>query len=218
VTPPSHHEKLAQFGDLQLAELSTRDVCASTVHLILATAFFTGAAIGLATPLKANKKTYLASLCDFLENHFGLSAENAAGMVESNARLYKRYVLIEKIYNAGAQAALGWHKDSTIQDPTLKNLLMQYQTLNMSGLNIEGVKEPKPTPVEIETIAHIEPVPEVVTRSPRWGRWLFWGLLIVLFGLVGFGLLFPEQIPSPLLEILPESIRTLLHSTITITP
>jgi len=211
VTSSSHHEQLAQFGERQLAELSTRDICASTVHLILATAFFSGAAIGLAKPLKADKKTYLAALRHLLETHFGLSADNAAGMVESNARLYKRYVLIEKIYNAGAKSALDWHKDSANVEPALKALLTQYQTLSMSGLNIEGIKESKPAPVEIEAIIPVEVAPEVVAPSPRWRRRLLWLLFIALLGLIGYGILFPEQLPPQLLESLPAGIRTLLR-------
>lgn len=196
---------------MQLAELSTRDICASTVHLILVTSFFTGAAIGLAKPLKADKKKYLASLRDFLESRFGFSARNAEGMVESNARLYKRYRLIEKIYNAGAKAALDWHRDPASGDPTLKALLTQYQTLSMSDLNIDGIKEPtKPAPVEAEAIAPVEVVPEVVSPSPRWGRRLMWLLIMVLLGLVGYGILFPEHIPRPVWETLPTGIRQFL--------
>lgn len=213
MTSPSHNKQLAQFAEIQLAELSTRDICASTVHLILATAFFTGAAIGLAKSQKTDRKKYLASLCHLLQSHFGLSTHNAEGMVESNARLYKRYRLIEKIYNLGMQTVLDWQKDPTNCKPALKTLLTQYQSLSMSELNIEGVKAAKPAPVEIEAITHVEVVPEVVTPSPRWGRRLMWLLLIVLLGLIGYGVMFPGQIPSRVLEILPAGIRHLLDTT-----
>lgn len=204
MTQPSHHDQLAQFAEQQLNELSTRDICDSTVHLILAASFFTGAAIGLATPLKANKKTYLASLHDFLQNRFGLSAGNAQGMVESNARLYKRYVLIEKIYNAGVKAAVEWHKDSSRNDASLKNLLTQYRDLSMSGLNIEGTKQQKVAPAEVEAIARVESAPEVVTAgSPRWGRRLLWFCLLGLFAAVTYFVVFPETIPEKISEQIP---------------
>jgi len=218
VTQPRHHDQLAQFGDTQLTELSTRDICASTVHLILATAFFTGAAIGLAKSLKTPKKIYLASLQRFLETHFGLSGDNAQGMVESNARLYKRYILIEKIYNAGMQAARDWQPDTDGNTSALKTLLTKYQTLNMSGLNIEGIKETKPAPVEIETIAQVEPAPVALTSPPRWGGRLFWLIFVLLLGLLAYGLLFPTHIPAPLLDRLPPGLHSFLFSPTSPTP
>lgn len=192
-----------QFAEQQLGELSTRDICASTVHLILAASFFTGAAIGLAKPLKANKKTYLASLHDFLQRRFGLSADNAQGMVESNARLYKRYVLIEKIYNAGVKAAVDWHKGSTSADGALKELLTQYRDLNMSGLNIEGSKEQKVAPAEVEAIAQVKPATVVAASSPRWGRRLFWLCLLALLTTITYFGVFPDRIPEQLLIQMP---------------
>lgn len=204
-----HHATLAQFGESQLAELSTRDICASTVHLILATAFFSGAAIGFAKPLKTEKKIYLNSLRDFLETHFRLSTKNAVGMIESNARLYKRYVLIEDIYNAGMKAALDWHKDTASNNSALKNLLSQYQNLSMSGLNIEGIKEPKPAPVEVENIVPMETPHISVATPPRWGRRLFWLLFIILLGLMVFAAMFPEKIPAEFLHLLPADFHNL---------
>lgn len=204
MTQPSHHDQLTQFAKQQLSELSTRDICDSTVHLILAASFFTGAAIGLATPLRANKKTYLASLHDFLQNRFGLSAGNAQGMVESNTRLYKRYVLIENIYNVGVKAAVEWHQDSSCNDASLKNLLTQYRDLTMSGLNIEGTKEQKVAPVEVETIARVEPAAVMVAAgSPPWGRRLFWFCLLMLFSAVTYFAVFPERIPEKISEKIP---------------
>ena len=206
----THRQQLEQFGEAQLAGLSTRDICASTVHLILSTAFFIGAAIAIAKPLKASKTIYLASLREFLEKHFGLSAKNAAGMIESNARLYKRYTLIENIYNAGVRSAIDWCEDPRIRDNRLKGLIAQYHDLSMSGLNIEGIKEPVVAPVEVEAIIHVEPAVVIPVAEPRWGRRLFW---LVLFGLIAsasYFVLFPEHIPPQLVELLPEKLRALL--------
>jgi len=196
VTQPSHHDQLCAFAEYQLGTLSTRDICASTVHLILATAFFTGAAIGLAKALKAPKKTYLASLRTLLQDRFGLSADNAVGLIESNARLYKRYVLIEQIYSAGLQAAQHWTSQSDAPKTALTDLLQRYRDLSMSGLNVEGVKQPKPAPAPVESITNADIQPAPTPPPPRWGRRLAWLLFFSLLGLLVAGLLFPEAIPT----------------------
>ncbi|MBL1275407.1 MAG: hypothetical protein COB30_004920 [Ectothiorhodospiraceae bacterium] len=193
--------QLKNFGEAQLANVSTHDIRTSTVHLILTAAFFTGAVIGMAKTSDTPKKTYLKFLYLFLEENFGLSANNATGMIESNGRLYKRYVLMEKIYNAGWQAAgefcnaenqyhevsddLGY-ESLPEQNNVLKNLLYQYRDLSMSGLNIEGTKEQKPEAPIIEkpapiVIKPVSPLPQ----APRKRR-TFLFLLIVLLGSLSY--------------------------------
>ena len=177
------------------------------MHLIFSTAFFTGASIGIAKQLKTPKRIYLASLTHLLEKHFGLSADNAAGMIESNARLYKRYTLIEKIYNAGWQSAINWQQDPSRRDTQLKSLLAQYHSLSMSNLNVEGIKEQIAAPPEVEVIAPMEPAITITIAKPRWGRRIFWLLFISLLALAGYFSLFPEQIPLQLIDPLPEQMR-----------
>jgi hypothetical protein len=205
-------EQFQQFGKAQLAEVSTRDLRDSTVHLILATAFFTGAAIGMAKLSDAPRKIYLRTLRIFLEKRFGLNADHATGLVESNARLYKRYVLIERIYNAGLLAANDWCKHDGSPADELNLLLKKYHDLSMSGLGIEGTKEQKIAPPEVEAIAKVE-APVVIAPPPtRWGRRLFLLMLIALLGLIGYAAVFPEHIPAPLLDMLPAEYRDLLFS------
>lgn len=205
-----HLQQLNQFGDAQLSELSRRDICASTVHLILTTAFFTGAAIALASQLKTPKSTYLASLREFLENNFGLSAKNAAGMIESNARLYKRYILIENIFNTGRKSVLEGTPETGAKDRSLKGILVQYKELSMSALSIEGIKEQIVVAPKVEPIIQEEPVAPVIIEKPRWGRRLLWVLLIALVALTGYFLVFTQQLPSQLLEYLPAKISDLI--------
>jgi hypothetical protein len=203
-------QQLAQFGKNQLADISTRKICNTTVHLILATAFFTGASIGLAKATRAPKKAYITALQQLLEENFGLSEKNAAGMVAANARLYKRYKLIEKIYNAGWQAAQSWVKNNDETGNTLKALLEEYHDLDMSSINIDGTKEEKTAPPpEVEAIAHVEPVHIAPPR--RWGRLVFWLLLILTIeAAAAYFWFFPEQLP---LDLLPkEFFPAKLHS------
>lgn len=202
-------EPLKQFGEAQLAEISTHDLRASTVHLILATAFFTGATIGMAKLRNIPRKAYLRTLRIFLERRFGLNADHASGMIESNARLYKRYVLVERIYNAGWLAGTEWCKQGKVQGNELKLLLDKYPDLSMSGLNVEGTKEQTPTPVEVEDRVETKSVTKESVAPPptRWGRTLLLMLLLILIVSVGGAFFFQEQLFAyfPMLEPILES-------------
>lgn len=206
---------LKQFGEAQLAEISTHDLRASTVHLILATAFFTGATIGMAKLHNVPRTAYLRTLRIFLERRFGLNADHAKGMIESNARLYKRYVLVERIYNAGLLAATDWCKQDKVQGNELKLLLDKYPDLSMSGLNIEGTKEQKAAPVEVEVIAESKPVTtELVTPPPtRWGRTLLLLLLLIILISIGGAFIFEKQLLPyiPMLEPILDSAREFIE-------
>lgn len=202
-------QQLEQFGKSQLAGISARKICDTTVHLILTTAFFTGASIGLAKATKAPKKAYITALQELLKQNFGLSEKNAAGMIETNARMYKRYKLIDKIYNAGWHAAQSWLKNNHETDDALKSLLEEYRDLNMSGINVEGIKEEKAvTPPEVEIIAHVEPV-HTPPPPRRWGRLVFWLLLILTIeAAAAYFWLYPEQLP---LDLLPKKLHFLIQ-------
>ena len=195
--------QLASFGKAQLTDLAPRDISKSTIHLILTTAFFTGAVINLSKPLHATKKTYLDALTHFLAGNFGLGLENAKGSVESNARLYKRYVLIEKCFNHGWASAQSWGKGEPNTEDALKVLINKYRNLSMSNLSIEGVKEEKVAPPpEIEAIAHPEPAP-LAKHAPtkprrRVGLIIFWLTVSTLAAIVAYFGLHPEQIPHEL--------------------
>jgi hypothetical protein len=209
-TPAPSSDRLKQFGETQLAGISTHDIQKSTVHLILTTAFFTGAAMGMAKLLDTPKKAYLNSLNCFLEEHFGLSADNAAGLIQSNARLYKRYVLIEKIYTAGWESARNWCRQADTQSDALKMLLKQYQDLSMSGLNIEGIKEQTVNaPVEVEKIVTTASQPVVEEKPTRWKRKIFLITLLALFGGAMYAALFTNLFSTlePILKSMRESIQ-----------
>jgi len=213
---PSFSDQLDQFGAAQLAGVSTHDIHTSTIHLILSTVFFTGAAIGMAKQSNTPQKTYLSILCAFLENNFGLNSDKASGMIESNARLYKRYVLIEKIYNAGWAAARDWNQESGKQNDELKALLNQYRDLSMSDLSIEGTKEQVvAAPVEVEKIVATASQPVVEETPTRWKRK---ALLITLLALIGgatYAALFTnlfstlEPILKSTLELIQEQLSEL---------
>jgi hypothetical protein len=201
-TQTRHHEQLSRLADEQLAALSTHDICASTVHLILAVAFFTGAAIGLAKQLRQPKNIYLASLRSLLQTRFGLEAHNASGMIESNARLYKRYVLIEKIYNAGLQAALAGRQPR--DHHALKSLLTEYADLSMSGLNIEGTKEPSSVPSEVAALEEIAPIiSKLATQPSHRGRTLFLLLMIALITSGAFFLFYRDGLAAMFPDLQP---------------
>ena len=201
--------QLKKFGKIQLASVSAHDIRISSVHLILTVAFFTGAILAMAKAFNAPKKIYLKILYLFLEENFGLSNNNASGMIESNARLYKRYVLVEKIYNAGWEAAendvkaegqchdisndisndinfelndVNNHKNNA----ALKDLLYQYHDLSMSELNIEGSKEQKVETPKIEEIEPIVPEPIVPVIQPRKSRKFLLFLIVILLTCGGY--------------------------------
>ena len=206
-TAPSFSGQLEQFGEAQLADVSTHDINTSTAQLLLTTVFFTGAAISMAKQLNTPKKTYLATLRTFFEDRFGLSNDRASGMIESNARLYKRFVLIEKTYHAGWNAAQAWGQQTDGKNNELKELLKKYHNLSMSELNIEGTKEQIAAHPEVEATPSAEPETEKVMPPNRW--WLkvlltvlfalICGLLYVLF----FTDLFPELLANQRAALIP---------------
>lgn len=213
-TAPSS-DRLKQYGETQLAGISTHDIQKSTVHLILTTAFFTGAAMGMAKLLETPKTAYLNSLHHLLKEHFGLTTDNAAGLIQSNARLYKRYVLIEKIYTAGWESARNWCRQADTQSDSLKTLLKQYQDLSMSGLNIEGIKEQTvDAPIEVETIVATASRPVVEEMPTRWKRKTFLIMLLALFGGATYAAFFTNlfSIVEPALNSILESIQEQLSA------
>jgi hypothetical protein len=208
-------DRLKQFGETQLAGIATHDIQKSTVHLILTTTFFTGAAMGMAKLSDTPQKAYLNSLHVFLEERFGLSTDNAAGLIQSNARLYKRYVLIEKIYSAGWESARDWCQQAETQSDSLKTLLKQYQDLSMSGLSIEGIKEQKvSTPVEVEKIIATASQGAVEQTPTHWKRAIFLIILLVLFGGATYAALFTNLFSTlgPVLHSMLESIQEQLSA------
>lgn len=226
---PPFTDQLNQFGESQLANVSAHDLHTSTVQLLLATVFFTGAAISIAKVTNTPRNTYHPLLRIFLQNNFGLSAERATGMIESNARLYKRFVLIERIYHAGWNAARDWNpassNQSDDQNNTLKELLKKYHNLSMSELNIEGTKEQLIEPPKAEVIPAAEPEVVIVTPPSQWRRNLVLILLVVLISAVTYLLFFTNLFPewrstmetvsekffAPLFEKLFEIIQRLLE-------
>ena len=215
-TSPSFSDQLDRFSEAQLAEVSTHDIQASTVHLILATVFFTGATIGIAKQSNTSKKTYLSSLGTFLENRFGLNSERASGMIESNARLYKRYVLIEQVYNAGWEAAHSWNPQTDKKSDELKTLLKKHQDLSMSDLSREGTKEQVvAAPVEVEKIIATASQPVVEETPTRWKRKALIITLLALIGGATYAALFTnlfstlEPILKSTLELIQEQLSEL---------
>lgn len=208
--------ELKKFGDAQLAEISASDLRASTVHLILATSFFTGAVMGMAKLNNVPRNVYLYTLRVFFEKRFGLNADHAAGMIESNGRLFKRYVLIDRVFNAGRLSGLEWHKTNSsqnnVQGNELKLLLDKYPDLSMSGLNVEGTKEekkaPAPKPAPVVTVETVTEIPE--PPPTRWGRTLLLLILLMLLICVGGVFLFEQQLTPYLPELAPllDSVRT----------
>jgi hypothetical protein len=167
-------EQLNQFGQSQLNSLKPAQIASITAHLVLSVAFFTGATIYLASMRGTKKSHYLPALQNYLSDTFGLPADHAVGLVESNARLYKRYTLIENIYKQGWQTAQAWNNTPNEVIPQLEALLQEHKDLSMSALNVDGIKEEKAAPKEIEEII---PTPEPKTKAKPsfpWGRvvWL----------------------------------------------
>jgi hypothetical protein len=171
-------ETLTRFGDHQLRGIKARDIHRVTAHLMVATVFFTGATIQLASRRRLPKAVYFPALQRYLSHTFGVPDKNAAGLVESNARLYKRYQLIENIYNQGWRAAKAWQDGDEQGSSLLEPLLRRYHDLSMSTLGREGVKaQPVATP-EVEEVAAAPPPP---TPAPKRGRgWLVWLSLLLL--------------------------------------
>lgn len=188
----SFADQLEHFAERQLASVSMRDIHASTVQLLLCTVFFTGAAIAIARCTDTPKKTYLAALRRLLIERFGLSDERAAGMIESNARLYKRFVLIEKVYHAGWTAAGDPQPADARTATELKALLKKYRDLGMSGLNIEGTKQQAIDTTVDETVHPIEVEAVFVPPSSHWRQHALLVLLVVLLTGAGYLLFFTE--------------------------
>ena len=169
--------QLKRFSDAQLAGLSPAKITAVTAHLILTASFFTGAIMCLAANKGLKKADYLPALKFFLAETFGLTPEHAAGLIESNARMYKRYKLIEKVYQRGWAAAQAWQQDNTSSTTVLKDLLGEHHDLSMSDLHLEGIKQPPaPKPATLEEAAAEETAPPPARRS----RLSLWLLLLLL--------------------------------------
>ena len=68
MTAPSFSGQLEQFGEAQLADVSTHDINTSTAQLLLTTVFFTGAAISMAkqlnTPIWPHCGLFLKTVSD----------------------------------------------------------------------------------------------------------------------------------------------------------
>jgi hypothetical protein len=172
-------EQLTQFGQSQLGNLKPAQIAGITAHLVVSVAFFTGAIIYLASMRGIKKSHYLPALQDYLSDTFGLPANHAVGLVESNARLYKRYNLIENIYKQGWQTAQAWNNTPSQVTPQLESLLQEHKDLSMSALSLEGIKEEKAAPKEVEEIA---PMPEPVIEAKRPFPWVRVVWLLVLLG------------------------------------
>jgi hypothetical protein len=171
-------ETLTRFGENQLHDIKARDIHRVTAHLMVATVFFTGATIQLAARRRLPKAVYFPALQRYLSHTFGMPDKNAAGLVESNARLCKRYRLIENIYNQGWRAAKAWQDGDEQGSSMLVPLLRRYHDLSMSTLGREGVKaQPVATP-EVEEVAAVAPAPPPApTRA--WGRLVWLSLLLL---------------------------------------
>jgi len=192
---------LDAFSHHQLSGLRAGDITGVTSHLILATAFFTGATIRLAAAGRQPKSAYLPVLRRFLASTFGLDEDRAAGLVESNARLYKRYRLIDRIYHDGWHTAQHWLQDAAATPPALKTLLAELHDLSMSNLNVEGVKEEQSAPAEVEAIAREQPAPTTVAPPPRrTASKTIWLLPLAALAAAGYFALYPERIPPALLD------------------
>lgn len=196
-------QQLDAFCQQQIASLQTAEITKVTTHLIITTAFFTGAAIYFAKISKVSKNVYLDALKNILMESFNLAAKNAQGLLESNNGLYKRYRLIDKIYDIGWQAAQIWHKEPAASSNTLGKLLKKYQNLGMSDLAIEGIKEEMPMPAAREANTQTRPVKKAGRRNlnPRLVV-LLWLLMASLIGAMLLIVFFPQYLPPTLEEIL----------------
>lgn len=214
--PDKFTEQLDAFSHQQLTNLNPSEINRITAHLTITTAFFTGATIFLAGKYQAPKPAYIKGLKNFLVNTFGIAEKNAAGLIESNARMYKRYTLIENAYNQGWQSAKSWVASPTVADNALHTLLQRHNSLSMADLNIEGVKEDKRAPVAIEEITHVEMAPAPASDQTPARRWpvLLWLLLLTLLSGITYSLILPEHLPSLLrnvLQPLSDNLYQLLH-------
>lgn len=206
--PEDLTQHLTTFSRSTLTHLKPADISRTTTHLIIATAYFTGALLCLARQQQTAKPVYLMALRDFLMQTFRLAAPNAQGLIESNARLCRRYVLLENTYNAGWQSASAWLQQPGRDDPTLKALLDRYQNLGMSELGREGIK---PEPVKAPEPATVTPPPRIdpapVQRKFPLGRYVAIGIALLLIILTTACIylllnpyLLPETLPPPLQE------------------
>ncbi|NOX76659.1 MAG: hypothetical protein GXP17_08655 [Gammaproteobacteria bacterium] len=192
---------LHTFSRHQLAGMRAGDITNVTTHQILTTAFFTGATIHLAAADKQPKSVYLPVLRQFLARTFDLNEERAAGLLESNARMYKRYTLVDRVYHEGWKTAQDWRQENGATQSVLKTLLREFQDLSMSDLNIEGVKEEQATLPEIEAIVATETTPvSVAPPTRRMASIIYWLLLLGVFAIAGYFALFPEHIPPRLMD------------------
>lgn len=207
-------QQLDAFCRQQVALLQASDITKITTHLIITAAFFTGAAIYFSKACKVSKAVYLSAVKNILMENFNLAAENAEGLLESNSRMYKRYMLIEKIYKLGWKAAQIWQKNPDAGSNTLSKLLKKYQNLSMSDLAIEGVKEAIPIPAAEKTYTQTKTVTKAGRKTSKPHRAvLLWLLMTALMAATLLGVLFPQYL-SPTLEEILRPLRELVIKTI----
>ena len=202
--------QLDSFGREQMAGLKSAEITRTTTHLILATAFFTGAILFLANHHGIPKPRCLKILITFLARTFGLAEQNASGLIASNARMYKRYTLIENIYKAGWKSAKARVQEQS-SELSLKSLLTRYHDLGMSNLSIEGIKaettvkeSSPPTPVPAE-----EPVLETEPASCSLTTILIRVVIVMLLGAVVYVYYHPEKLPQTLQQQLQSIINSI---------
>lgn len=200
MTADDFQQQLEAFCRKQLARQRPQDITRVTTHLILSTAFLTGATIHLAKARQIAKPVYLAALKKVLSDTFRLADKNADGLIESNARMYKHYKLIENIYNSGWRSAQAWLEHPQQGGDELNALLQQYHNLAMTDLGIEGVKQkPAAAPVA-EAPAAPAAVVDNVRRARPYRVILLSLLLVLLLALLG-GVLLPQFLPPALQDI-----------------
>lgn len=177
-------EQLTSFGHHEFSAVGIGEIAQSTAAMVCACSFIAGGLKYFAVQTKASKEEYFRVLSRYIAETFNMTMDNAFGFVESNERLFHKYLLIEKAYRLGYTAAQDDSGDDDHEHVHFKNFYERYQHVTMSDLDIEGINI---RPTEAYGLGGLGIARRAWKRRSRFKRTLFWLLLaagIVLFNIV----------------------------------
>lgn len=130
---------LDAFARAQFAVIEVKHIAESTVGLLTASAFFSGAAAVLHDAV--NEQEPGGGLHALIASAFHLDIPSAAGMAASAERLRARYQYFDDAHQAGQEAARRWQSGKHQDTVELRSLIHANKSVSMANLGQFGVKK-----------------------------------------------------------------------------